>query len=103
MGVLDSFSRCCAKHIYHRRFTGVEFAIVHSEPPSLFIVQKRERLSPEEGLWYECSYLCPQLILVVRPLSVYFIANNRIYQAPDIYTVLSNRLVRYITPPALVN
>ncbi|KAG6869160.1 hypothetical protein C0993_012259 [Termitomyces sp. T159_Od127] len=31
-----------------KRFTGVEFAVVHAQPPSLFIIQKRERLSPEE-------------------------------------------------------
>jgi len=30
---------------------------------------------------------------LVRPLAAYFIMNNRIYQAPDVYTVLSNRLV----------
>lgn len=32
-----------------RRFTGIEFALVHAEPPSLFIIHKRERLSPHEG------------------------------------------------------
>ncbi|RDB28409.1 Mediator of RNA polymerase II transcription subunit 6 [Hypsizygus marmoreus] len=60
-----------------KRFTGVEFALVHAQPPSMFIIQKRERLSPEE----------------VRPLAAYFIMNNRIYQSPDVYTVLSNRLL----------
>ncbi|KIL70985.1 hypothetical protein M378DRAFT_155935 [Amanita muscaria Koide BX008] len=60
-----------------RRFTGIEFALVHSQPPSFFVIQKRERLSPEEAL----------------PLASYFIMNNRIYQAPDLYTVLSNRLL----------
>ncbi|KAF9270525.1 MED6-domain-containing protein [Marasmius fiardii PR-910] len=60
-----------------KRFTGVEFAVVHSQPPSFFIIHKRERLSPEE----------------VKPLAAYFIMNNRIYQSPDIYTVLSNRLL----------
>ncbi|KAJ7071505.1 MED6-domain-containing protein [Mycena amicta] len=60
-----------------KRFTGVEFAVVHSEPPSFFIVHKRERLSPDE----------------VRPLAAYFVMNNRIYQSPDVYTVLSNRLL----------
>ncbi|KAI0001890.1 MED6 mediator sub complex component-domain-containing protein [Russula vinacea] len=60
-----------------KRFTGVEFAVVHAQPPSLFIIHKRERLSPEE----------------VRPLQAYFIINNRIYQSPDMYTVLSNRLL----------
>lgn len=60
-----------------RRFTGVEFALVQSQPPSMFIIQKRERMSPDE----------------VRPLAAYFIMNNRIYQSPDLYTVLSNRLL----------
>ncbi|KAI0076290.1 MED6-domain-containing protein [Panus rudis PR-1116 ss-1] len=60
-----------------RRFTGVEFALVHSQPPSLFIIQKRDRLSPDE----------------VRPLAAYFIMNNRIYQSPDVYSLVSNRLL----------
>ncbi|KAG1757289.1 MED6-domain-containing protein [Suillus lakei] len=60
-----------------KRFTGVEFALVHAQPPSLFIIHKRERLSPEE----------------VRPLAAYFIMNNRIYRSPDVYGVLSNRLL----------
>ncbi|KAF8898421.1 MED6 mediator sub complex component-domain-containing protein [Infundibulicybe gibba] len=60
-----------------KRFTGVEFALVHAQAPSMFIIQKRERLSPDE----------------VKPLAVYFIMNNRIYQSPDLYTVLSNRLL----------
>jgi len=60
-----------------KRFTGVEFAVVHAQPPSLFIIHKRERFSPEE----------------TRPLQAYFIINNRIYQSPDMYTVLSNRLL----------
>ncbi|KAI6045074.1 MED6-domain-containing protein [Pisolithus marmoratus] len=60
-----------------RRFTGIEFALVHAQPPSLFIIHKRERLSPQE----------------VRPLAAYFVINNRIYQSPDVYTLLSNRLL----------
>jgi len=34
------------------------------------------------------------LLSVARPLQAYFIINNRIYQSPDMYTVLSNRLAR---------
>ncbi|KAI0067768.1 MED6-domain-containing protein [Artomyces pyxidatus] len=60
-----------------KRFTGVEFTVVHAEPPSLFIIHKRERISPDE----------------TRPLAAYFIMNNRIYQSPDMYNVLSNRLL----------
>ena len=32
-----------------RRFTGIEFALAHALPPSLFIIHKRERLSPDQG------------------------------------------------------
>ncbi|KAF8905429.1 MED6-domain-containing protein [Gymnopilus junonius] len=64
-----------------RRFTGVEFAVVHAQPPTFFVIQKRERLSPDE----------------VRPLAAYFIMNNRIYQSPDVYTVLSNRLLTSVS------
>ncbi|KAI0257422.1 catalase-like domain-containing protein [Lactifluus subvellereus] len=56
-----------------KRFVGVEFAVVHAQPPSLFIIHKRERISPEE----------------TRALQAYFIINNRIYQSPDMYTLTS--------------
>ncbi|KAH8120591.1 mediator complex, subunit Med6 [Phellopilus nigrolimitatus] len=55
-----------------KRFTGIEFALAHAQPPSLFVIYKRERLSPEE----------------VRPLAAHFVMNNRIYQSPDLYNVL---------------
>ncbi|KAF5337150.1 hypothetical protein D9611_003217 [Ephemerocybe angulata] len=64
-----------------RRFTGIEFALVHAQPPTFFIIQKRERLSPDE----------------VRPLAAYFIMNNRIYQSPDLYSVVSNRLLTTVS------
>ncbi|KIJ45572.1 hypothetical protein M422DRAFT_29698 [Sphaerobolus stellatus SS14] len=60
-----------------RRFTGIEFALVYDEAPTLFIIHKQDRLSPDE----------------VRPLVAYFITHNRIYQAPDLYNVVSNRLL----------
>lgn len=81
--------------IFTRRFTGIEFALVHAQPPSLFIIHKRERLSPEEGMipcrWVSLSQC--QVLPIVRPLAAYFIMNSRIYQSPDLYSILSNRLV----------
>lgn len=81
-----------------RRFTGIEFALVHAQPPSLFVIHKRERLSPDEGRSPRCVMPSRRtsclMSLTVRPLAAYFIMNNRIYQSPDLYTVLSNRLVR---------
>ncbi|EAU93412.2 hypothetical protein CC1G_04391 [Coprinopsis cinerea okayama7 len=64
-----------------RRFTGIEFAVVHAQPPAFFIIHKRERISPDE----------------VKPLAAYFINNNRIYQAPDLYSLLSNRLLTSVS------
>ncbi|KZV68668.1 MED6-domain-containing protein [Peniophora sp. CONT] len=59
-----------------KRFTGIEFALVHVTPPSLFIIHKRERLSPDE----------------TRPIVAYFVMDNRVYQAPDVYSVISAKL-----------
>ncbi|TFK23092.1 MED6-domain-containing protein [Coprinopsis marcescibilis] len=64
-----------------RRFTGIEFAVVHAEPPSFFIIHKRERLSPDE----------------VKPVAVYFIIDNQIFQAPDLYSLLSNHLLTTVS------
>jgi len=38
--------------------------------------------------------VCWNPLFSVRPLAAYFIMNNRIYQSPDLYTIISNRLVR---------
>ncbi|EJU01109.1 MED6-domain-containing protein [Dacryopinax primogenitus] len=59
-----------------RKFTGVEFAVVHGRPPGLWVIHKRERFSPDE----------------VRPLAAYFILNNTIYPSPSLYSVLSTSL-----------
>lgn len=32
-----------------RRFTGVEFSLVHARPPNFFIIHKRERFGPDSG------------------------------------------------------
>ena len=49
--VLDLLCIYLTITIVFRRFTGIEFALVHSQAPTFFIIQKRERLSPEEGLF----------------------------------------------------
>ncbi|QRW00226.1 mediator of RNA polymerase II transcription subunit [Ceratobasidium sp. AG-Ba] len=56
---------------------GIEYAVVHAEPPTLFIIHKRERLSPTE----------------VRPLEAYYVYRNTIHKAFDLYSLLSNRLL----------
>jgi len=39
-----------------RRFTGLEYALVHAQPP-LFVIQRRDRLSPTEGWTSSLSIL----------------------------------------------
>ncbi|KIY67591.1 MED6-domain-containing protein [Cylindrobasidium torrendii FP15055 ss-10] len=64
-----------------KRFVGIEFAVVHADTTAnFFIIHKRERTSPEH----------------TTPLAVYFIENNRVFQAPDIYTLVSMRLAASI-------
>ncbi|KAK9894389.1 MED6-domain-containing protein, partial [Cystobasidium minutum MCA 4210] len=60
-----------------KRFVGIEFAVTYSEPPDLFIIEKRDRKSPTEA----------------HPVAAYYVLHNSIYQAPDLYSVLSNRLL----------
>ncbi|GAC93344.1 hypothetical protein PHSY_000909 [Pseudozyma hubeiensis SY62] len=59
-----------------KRFTGLEFVLVHSRPPLCFVIQKRWRTSPTE----------------TTPLAAYYVVNDSIYQAPDLYSILATRL-----------
>lgn len=59
-----------------KRFTGLEFVLVHAQAPSCFVIQKRWRTSPTD----------------TTTLSAYYIINDSIYQAPDMYSLLASRL-----------
>lgn len=73
----------------------MEYALVHAKPP-LFVIQQRDRLSPTEGtinhLYYIKAILIPWFA-IVRPTAVYFVLNNVMYAAPDLYTLISAKLV----------
>lgn len=57
---------------------GTEFAVVHADPPSLFIIHKREG---ERGIKH-------------RLLASYVILDSVIYQSPSVYDYASTKLVR---------
>ncbi|KAG0239624.1 Mediator of RNA polymerase II transcription subunit 6 [Mortierella sp. GBA43] len=57
--------------------TGVEFALVHDRFPTLFVIQKQRRRSPQE----------------VKPMAIYYVLHGSIYQCPDLQTLLSNRIL----------
>lgn len=47
-----------------RRFVGIEFAVVRAEPPSFFIIHKRERLSPEQGALLIVRLFHPDICMI---------------------------------------
>ncbi|KAK4046519.1 Mediator of RNA polymerase II transcription subunit 6 [Microbotryomycetes sp. JL221] len=59
-----------------RRFVGTEYAVVHAAPPSLFIIHKRDRKSPNE----------------VTPIAAYYVLNDSVYQAPSLHSVVNERI-----------
>ncbi|GAA5796949.1 hypothetical protein HPULCUR_002327 [Helicostylum pulchrum] len=61
-----------------RKMTGIEFAVVHEQPP-VWIIQKRYRRGPA--------------IDDVNPIATYYIMGANVYQSPTIYSVIANRLL----------
>ncbi|CAO3649585.1 unnamed protein product [Mucor hiemalis] len=61
-----------------RKMTGIEFAVVHEQPP-VWIIQKRYRRGPA--------------IDNVNPIATYYIMGANVYQSPTIYSVIANRLL----------
>lgn len=60
------------------KMTGIEFAVVHDQPP-VWIIQKRYRRGPAPD--------------DVNPIATYYIMGANVYQSPTIYSVIANRLV----------
>ena len=58
---------------------GIEYDVVY-HAPGLFVIEKRFRRAPESA----------------EPLGRYYIANGVIYQAPDLRSVVTTRVVRLL-------
>ncbi|KAI9256544.1 MED6 mediator sub complex component-domain-containing protein [Phascolomyces articulosus] len=61
-----------------RKMTGIEFAVIHEQPP-VWVIQKRYRRGPEPN--------------DVNPIATYYITGANVYQSPTIYSVIANRLL----------
>lgn len=62
---------------------GIEYEVLPPLPPhhptvSLFIIRKQRRSSANQ----------------VKPMAFYYVLDGTIYQAPNLYAILSSRLVR---------
>lgn len=60
---------------------GVQFVVCGASPP-LFVICKQRRASPTQ----------------VQPLCYYYVLNGTVYQCPDMYTLMQNRLASAIDP-----
>ena len=60
-----------------KAMTGIEFELVSHRPPSLFVIVKQRRRSPTETV----------------PLAVYYILDSVVHQAPDLYSIIANRML----------
>ncbi|CAO3683234.1 unnamed protein product [Umbelopsis vinacea] len=61
-----------------RKMTGVEFAVVHEQPP-VYVIQKQYRRGPSQN--------------DVTPIATYYITGANVYQSPTVYSVVANRLL----------
>lgn len=71
-------TNCNVGATFLSKMTGIEFAVVHEQPP-VYIIQKRYRRGPA--------------IDDVNPIATYYITGANVYQSPTIYSVIANRLV----------
>ena len=69
---------------------GIEYETVPTPPPSnpeqqqpcsLFLIRKQRRISPNQ----------------VKPLAMYYVLDGTVYQAPNLYAMLSSRLVSIVS------
>lgn len=57
--------------------TGVEYALLHVQEPILYVIRKQQRYSPQQ----------------TTPLADYYIIAGKVYQAPDLGSVLNSRIL----------
>jgi mediator of RNA polymerase II transcription subunit 6 len=60
-----------------KNMVGLEFILLHCQEPILYVVRKQHRHSPTE----------------VTPLADYYILAGTVYQAPDVNTVITSRIL----------
>lgn len=56
---------------------GIEYVVVISREPDLWVIRKHDRKSPSE----------------VEVLAVYFVCGENVYQSPSVYNVLASRIL----------
>ncbi|CAG8567354.1 1011_t:CDS:2 [Diversispora eburnea] len=66
-------------NIVLKKMKGIEFQVVLEKPPVLWVIRKQNRLNEWE----------------VSPVATFYVWNNNIYQAPNLYSIIGNRVVTF--------
>ncbi|CAI2174207.1 12114_t:CDS:2 [Funneliformis geosporum] len=56
---------------------GIEFQVIFQKPPVLWVIRKQNRVDEHH----------------TNPIATYYILNNNIYQAPDLYSIIGTRIL----------
>lgn len=62
---------------FFRNMTGLEYILLHVQEPILYVIRKQHRHSPT----------------LAAPLADYYIIAGVVYQAPDLGSIVSSKLV----------
>ncbi|CAG8452986.1 13374_t:CDS:2 [Ambispora leptoticha] len=60
-----------------KKMRGIEFTVVHERPPFLWIIRKQKRTNEYDA----------------TPIATYYVYKAEVYQAPDLYSILANRVM----------
>lgn len=72
-------SICSFPECFFSNMIGVEYILLHVQEPILYVIRKQHRHSPTEA----------------TPLADYYIIAGTVYQAPDLASVFTSRLVNW--------
>ena len=76
-----------------KQMIGIEYIVSRVQLPILFVIQKQDRRSETEGSQLE--FLTPELTAssLAYPMASYYVLDGRVFQAPDLYSVVTSRLL----------
>lgn len=74
-------------HGHLKKMRGIEFVISSEKDPDIWVIYKQHRSSEHD----------------VSVLAAYFVANESIYMAPSIHSVISSRMVTIILIQKYIN
>ena len=74
--------------------TGIEYCLLYALAPAIFVIGKRNRISPEKGTSSKWKFiLITRVFVVASVLATFLIYEGNIYLSPNINTIITNRVL----------